>query len=430
MRRTDGVPQGMPPAHEDPVLADSTATGMAACGYWRRRGLPTEPAQVAVAPSARAMLLAVLSAAGGGVLLPRPSPSWHAEQAGLLGRPVRTVPVPAECGGVPDPVAFLETVRRARSDSQAPRVLVLSVADGCTGTAAPPELLHEVCEAAADEGLLIVSDETWRYTSHDPHDAVIVGPAEMQPAGPRAESGAVVVIAGAGSAAPTGAAAHAGIGTGGGGSVDTGAGAYAGIARFPAEGSGSELCARTRGVLSALGARLEGTADAAVAEALTEPAALRERRAAEARAAGARLTALHDALTEAGALCRPPRAARHLYADLEPLRPRLRARGIVDAAGLEAELTRRLGPYAEGGHRFGDDPGALRVRLAGDLLARDTADGARDTADGARHTADGARDGAPGARSVARVRASLKELTAERPQQARHGPNRPTEHGR
>ncbi|MFP8963949.1 hypothetical protein ACLIYP_25840 [Streptomyces nanhaiensis] len=37
---------------------------------------------------------------------------------------------------------------------------------------------------------------------------------------------------------------------------------------------------------------------------------------------------------------------------------------------------RRLGPYALGGHRFGDDPRALRVRLSTDVLpAGTTADG-------------------------------------------------------
>ena len=32
-------------------------------------------------------------------------------QARLLGRPSYHVPTPAECGGVPDPYALLETVR-------------------------------------------------------------------------------------------------------------------------------------------------------------------------------------------------------------------------------------------------------------------------------------------------------------------------------
>ncbi|MFH0249301.1 pyridoxal phosphate-dependent aminotransferase, partial [Streptomyces chitinivorans] len=76
---------------------------------------------------------------------------------------------------------------------------------------------------------------------------------------------------------------------------------------------------------------------------------------------------LHRVLTGAGAVCRPPHAGRHIYPDFEALRPALAARGIEDAPRLEAELVRRLGPYALGGHRFGDDPHALRVRLSTDV---------------------------------------------------------------
>ncbi|MFS4091149.1 pyridoxal phosphate-dependent aminotransferase, partial [Streptomyces sp. AF1A] len=43
--------------------------------------------------------------------------------------------------------------------------------------------------------------------------------------------------------------------------------------------------------------------------------------------------------------------------------------GVGDAQELEELLTARLGMPAPGGHRFGDDLGALRVRLAtGPLL--------------------------------------------------------------
>ncbi len=336
MEGTDGYRQGR------------SATAVAACRYWHRRGMQTRPEHVVAAPGAPLLLLAVLGAMGpGGVLLPRPSPDWHAAQARLLGRPLHTVPVPVECGGVPDPVALRETVDRARTEGDAPHVLVLSVADDCTGTAVPPELLHEVCEAARDEDLLIVSDETWRDTSHAPHDTVIVSPAEMLHNG--TDTDAVVVLAGLGEALLP-------------------QGPPAGIARFPDSARGRALADAARAVLRELRAGLQGPTDAAIADALTEPEPLRSRRVSAARAQGALLTALHRAFTESGALCRPPHAGRHIYADLEPVRPRLAALGIGDSAGLEAELVRRLGPYVSGGHRFCDDPKALRVRLSSELL--------------------------------------------------------------
>ncbi|MCF6522848.1 aminotransferase class I/II-fold pyridoxal phosphate-dependent enzyme, partial [Streptomyces sp. JJ36] len=174
-----GPPRARSPA---PEARGATALPAAAAGYWHRRGLHTRPGQIVAAPGAPLLLLALLAATGGpgsGVLLPRPCAAWYPPQARLLGRPLHPVAVPAECGGVPDPVALLEAVRRARSGGDTPGVLLLSVADDPTGTAPPPELLHEVCEAATDEGLLVVSDETWRDTAHDPHDTVVVSPAEM-----------------------------------------------------------------------------------------------------------------------------------------------------------------------------------------------------------------------------------------------------------
>ncbi len=274
-------------------------------------------------------------------MLPRPAACWHARAARLLGRGLHPVPVPAECGGVPDPFLLLETVGRARAEGTRPRVLLLSVADDPTGTAAPPELLHEVCEAADGEGMLVISDESWRDTCHDPHATVVVSPAEMLGA---AHADAVVVLAGLDPALlPPGTAAA--------------------VARMPGTPHGRALAAHVRHLLQTLNATLGPASDEAAAHVLDEPGPLRERRTAGARVHGALAAALHDAVLEAGGLCRPPTTGRHVYLDLEPVREALAARGVPDAVTLEAELVRRLGPHAAGGHRFCDDPQALRARL-------------------------------------------------------------------
>ncbi|MCF6526508.1 hypothetical protein HOY81_26065, partial [Streptomyces sp. JJ36] len=145
---------------------------------------------------------------------------------------------------------------------------------------------------------------------------------------------------------------------------------------------------------------------------VAEPAARRAQRAAAARTHGVLAAALHGAVTGAGALCRPPHTGRHLYADLEPARPALAAHGIRDAAGLEAELVRRLGPGADGGHRFGDDPHALRVRLSTRLLipAAATATADEDTAGAA--LAEPPDPGSDAVRAALdRLRAALVALT-------------------
>ncbi|MER6958571.1 pyridoxal phosphate-dependent aminotransferase, partial [Streptomyces sp. NPDC000618] len=78
--------------------------------------------------------------------------------------------------------------------------------------------------------------------------------------------------------------------------------------------------------------------------------------------------AVHAAVIAAGGLALPPRAGRHLYVDLGPLREALSAHGVGDAQELEDFLSARLGMPAPGGHRFGDDLGALRVRLSTGML--------------------------------------------------------------
>ncbi|MCD9877179.1 aminotransferase class I/II-fold pyridoxal phosphate-dependent enzyme [Streptomyces guryensis] len=332
--RADGEPIGGGPELKE-----------AACGYWERRGLPAAPERVAAGPGAPALLLALTAAVGGDVLVPRPCAAWWAPYARLLGRPVFHVATPAECGGVPDPYALLETVRRVRGEGGDPRLLVLSVADDPTATVAPPELLHECVEAAAGEGLHLVSDETWRDTLHAPPDTVLLSPAEMLP------DHVTVVTDLAGALLPPGWPAA--------------------VARVPAGGTGRDLHARVLDVLTALGARIAGPVAAPAAYALGEPEPVTARMAATVRLHARVAAAVHGALVAAGTLSRPPQAGRHLYADLGPLRSALSAHGVGDAQELEDFLAARLGMPAPGGHRFGDELGALRVRLStGPLLGR------------------------------------------------------------
>ncbi|WP_407562178.1 aminotransferase class I/II-fold pyridoxal phosphate-dependent enzyme [Streptomyces sp. 184] len=320
----------------------------AAAGYWHRRGLATDPGHVAAAPGGPALLLALVAAVGGEVLLPRPSASWYAAQPAVLGRAVHRVPTTAESGGAPDPVALLETVRRVRAEGGDPRLLVLSVADDPTGTVPPPELVHDACEAAAREGLLVVSDETYRDTLHDPHATVLVSPAEMLPDD-------VVVLADLGGTL-------------------TPPGWPAAVARFPAGRAGTALRDAVLAVLGTAVPPLPPPVEAAAAAALAEPPAVTGRLAAGIRLHAALTAAVRDVLTAAGALVRPPQAGYHVYADLEALRRDLARGGVVDAVDLESALVRALGPGARaravgGAHRFGDDLTALRLRVAtGPLL--------------------------------------------------------------
>ncbi|MEV7084885.1 aminotransferase class I/II-fold pyridoxal phosphate-dependent enzyme [Streptomyces sp. NPDC093085] len=320
----------------------------AACGYWARRGLPGGVDDVAAAPGAPPLLLALLAAYGGDVLLPRPCPAWWTPQARLLGRPAYHVPAPADAGGVPDPYALLETVRRIRAEGGCPRVLLLCLPDDPTATVAPPERVRAACEAAIAEGLHIISDETWRDTLHRPHETAVFSPAGMWP------DEVTVLDDAVGSLLP--------------------AAWPMAVARYPATAAGAALRARTLDALAALGALVAGPVAAAAAHALDEPAAVTERALAASALYGRIARAAREVVLAAGALARLPDAGRHLYADLGPLRDRLAALGVTDSLELENHLGARLGTPTPGGHRFGDELGSLRVRLPTDPLIGATPD--------------------------------------------------------
>ncbi|WP_431953189.1 aminotransferase class I/II-fold pyridoxal phosphate-dependent enzyme [Actinacidiphila sp. bgisy167] len=332
-RLTAAMPGGVAPEPS----GGGAAVRAAAAGYWERRGLATDAADIIAAPGAEPLLLALLAVVGGDVVLARPAAAWQAPLVRTAGRRTAAVQTPAVGGGAPDPFALLEAVHRARAEGAHPRVLLMAAADDPSGTVTPPELLHEVCEAAEQCGLLLVSDETYADTVHRPHETVLLTPAETLPT-----RTVVVTDLCAALAPPSWPVA---------------------VARFPATEEGSRLRDAVADRCAALRAVLPQPVGAAAAYALAESDEVRARRADATRLHAALGAAAHEAVTRAGALCRPPEAGFHLYADLGPLRHALAAAGVTDAPTLEAALTARLGHPVTGGHHFGDDIAALRVRI-------------------------------------------------------------------
>jgi aspartate/methionine/tyrosine aminotransferase len=316
------------PAGDEPVGGGEPLLE-AACGYFARRGLPGETGQVLAAPGAEPLLLALLSAVDGDPVLARPAAGWQAPVTRLLGRRVYTAPTAAEGGGVPDPVALMEAVRRARAEGGDPRLLLLSAVDDPSGTVSAPELLHETCEAAAEAGLLIISDETYSDTLHH-RDTVLLSPAEMLP-------DHTVVLADLGATLVPSSVPAA-------------------LARFPSTAHGTAWRQRTAEALAALRAVLSAPVAAGVGHVLGEPPEVTDRTAAANRLHARTAAAAYRAITGAGALCRPPQAGFQLY-------PTLRVAGL-DAAELEEHLAVTLGRHVAGGHRFGDDPAEPRVRIS------------------------------------------------------------------
>jgi aspartate aminotransferase len=321
-------------------VAGSMSVRAAAAGYFARRGLPTMPEQVVAAPGSKALLFGLLSVLPGDVVLPRPSWVSYAAQAALARKRVLTVPIDRCAGGVPDPTALREAVRRGRAAGDRPGVLVLTLPDNPTGTLAPGSLVGEVVEIAAELGLLIVCDEIYRDLAHQP--GTICSPATMAP-------DRVFVTNGLSKSMALG-------------------GWRIGFARLPDGPLGTSAGRALTGLASEIWSSLAAPMQHAAAYVLDEPDDVCDHIARSRNLHRRVAVAAHARVVAAGAHCRPPAAGFYLYPDLEPLRPQLARRGITTGAQLADRLLAEHDIAVLPGEAFGDDPAALRFRMATSLL--------------------------------------------------------------
>ncbi|WP_327298821.1 MULTISPECIES: pyridoxal phosphate-dependent aminotransferase [unclassified Streptomyces] len=326
-------------------VAGADSVRAAVAGYFARRGLPTEADRIVVGPGSKPLLMAVQLAVPGDVLLPQPAWNTYAPQAAYAGKQVFGVPIPREYGGMPEPGALRETIRRARLTGGDPRLLVLTLPDNPTGTLAPPAAVREICAIARDEDLLTVSDEIYRDIVHDPRATPFLSPADVAPE-------RTVVT--------TGLSKTLGLG-----------GWRIGAARFPVGEAGELLRDSVAAAASELWSTLAGPMQQVAEYAFAEPPEIVARKRASARLHGAVARAVHRIAVDAGAECRPPVGGFYVYPDFEPLRDRLTAHGITDSASLATRLLDDSGIVVLGGHLLGDRPHALRFKAATSLLYGD-----------------------------------------------------------
>ncbi|WP_369218252.1 pyridoxal phosphate-dependent aminotransferase [Streptomyces flavofungini] len=339
----DALAAGAGQASYGPVAGRAEARE-AVAGYFARRALPTGADQIVLAPGSKPLLMALQLALPGDVLLPAPAWNTYAPQAAYAGKRAIGVPVPVGCGGIPEPAALRTALTRARTTGREPGSLVLTLPDNPTGTLAPADLVREVCEVAAAEDLVIISDEIYRDVLHYPA-ASYLSPAEIAPER--------TVIT-------TGLSKSLGIG-----------GWRIGAARFPAGELGRQLRDGVVSAASELWSTLAGPMQHVAAYAFAEPPEVVGRLRDAARLHGAVARAVHRIALGAGADCRPPTGAFYVYPDFGPMRAELAARGVTDSASLARRLLEESGVVVLGGHLLGDDPEALRFKAATSLLYGD-----------------------------------------------------------
>ncbi|GAA1560974.1 aminotransferase class I/II-fold pyridoxal phosphate-dependent enzyme [Kribbella hippodromi] len=328
-----------------PVLGSASARE-AATGYFQRRDLPTTAGQIIFGPGSKALLYGVLAAIPGDLVLPTPSWVTYAAQAALTGKRTIPVPIPAAAGGVPDPAELESALHTARANGADPKILILTLPDNPTGTAAGADLVKQVTEIAAREDLVILSDEIYRDLTHHPEDHV--SPASLLPE-------RTVVTSGLSKSMALG-------------------GWRIGLARLPDGPLGATLTDDLIGIASEVWSSMAMPMQFAAEYVLSEPAEVTDRITRSRNLHAAVAHAVHEIFRSAGATCRTPNAAFYLYPDLEPLRPQLESAGITTAEQLSAHLLDQHGVAVLAGSHFGDDPGAYRFRVATSLLYGSTDD--------------------------------------------------------
>jgi aspartate aminotransferase len=323
------------------------ASRKAVAGYFQRRGLPTDPDQIILGPGSKPLALAILAAIGGDVITSRPSWVTYDPQVRLIGRVGIPVNIPAICGGVPDPELLMQALDEARAADLHPTTMILTSPDNPTGTTAPASLVAELARIAAAEDLMVISDEIYSDIMSDVN-AAMTSPATFIPE-------RTIITTGLSKSLSLG-------------------GWRIGAARFPEGSSGRRLSAEVASIASESWSSLAGPQQAVAEYAFDEPDDLVEYRNRCAALHSRVATAVHGVFTKHGVDCRPPTGGFYIYPDLESSRAILVGRGVNDSASLEQYLLDEFGVAVLGGHHFGDDPTALRFRVATSMLYGDTVD--------------------------------------------------------
>jgi len=323
-----------------------TALREAAAGYWHRRGLPTDVDAVVCGPGSKALLFALLLAIGADVAVPQPSWVSYAAQASLIGCRSHFVPTPPGQGGVPDPDLLARAVSSARAAGRRIRSVIVTLPDNPTGTLASPGTVRRLCEVAAKYDLIIISDEIYRDLIHDPRSPF------MSPA----------VLAPERSIVTTALSKSLALG-----------GWRIGVARLPEGKLRRDLRERLTGIGSEIWSAPAGPMQQAAAYAFADPPELTERIARSRRLHAIVARGVADRFAAAGAIVPSPQAAFYLYPDFGPRRHILHRRhGVTTAAGLATLLLERYGTGVLPGSAFGEERGALRLRVATGLLYGET----------------------------------------------------------
>jgi aspartate aminotransferase len=306
----------------------------------RTRGLDISPDCVAVAPGSKPLLYALLQVLEGDVLLP--SPSWvsYAPQAHLANRRVYIVEADPRDHHRLSPESLSAALADAQRDGADPRILVVNTPSNPTGGMWAREDSEAVATWAREEGITLISDEIYAELAHGWREHY--SPARYYP------EGCIV--------------------TGGLSKAFSAGGWRLGYAAIPTGEAGQRLVSS----LQALASEIWSSASTPVMQAAITAYSARDELTAyvqaSARLQGFAAAHLYESLVSLGIDCSRPAGAFYLYPDFAPFRDTLQQRGITTCDQLARHLIDAWDIATLPATAFGEQPDALRLRLATSML--------------------------------------------------------------
>jgi aspartate aminotransferase len=348
---------GIPSNRYGPVAGEELVRS-AAAGYLNRRGIQSSADDILITPGSKAALFALVSALPGDLVLP--SPAWvsYAAHAALAGKRVVSAPIPDEAGGIPDPERLPGVLAAARKAGARPGILLVTIPDNPTGTVAGPELVRRVCEIAADEELVVISDEIYRDLAYDP--AAVLSPAVVIP-------DLTYVTTGLSKAWALG-------------------GWRVGLLKAPSTASGRSTVQTVTAIGSEIWSCVSSPMNEVARLAFSEPDELSAFVTDSRELHRTVALAVHERFVQAGGIMsRTPRAAFYQYPDFGARRTSLAASGIHTSDDLAEAMLSRFGIGVLPGSAFGVDPKELQVRVSTSLLYGKTSAERWETLEASRH---------------------------------------------
>lgn len=304
------------------------------------RGVSCGADQVIVGPGSKPLIYALFRVLDGDVLVPQPSWVSYGPQARLAGRQVIPVATDSSDHHRLTPQALDKAVRAGYAQGARPRVLIVNSPSNPTGCMFAEEDVVALTDWARAQGITVISDEIYAELAHGWR--AHLSPARLYPAG--------TII------------------TGGLSKAFSAGGWRLGYAILPSGESGAQLGKALRALASEIWSAAATPIEEAAIAAFAPDTELENYVRRSARLHGQVTHGLYQTLSELGVLCPRPAGGFYLYPDFAPWREVLAGLGITTSAQLASYLLDEWAIATLPGVAFGEEPEALRLRLATSML--------------------------------------------------------------